>query len=600
MAAFVALVDVGGSSRLGEDAGRAIPFLRPAPEGHEHWSGCGFAVARARCLVCPEDRLAELPDESSVPDIVCVADARIDNRDELLSELAGRVEGEMPSDTQLIVAAYRRWQVDCSSRLSGDFAFVIWDRGQRRVLATTDALGVRHIRYAAVDGRMVFGTRTRAVAACLAGKPHLNTRFLRELLAGPTERWIEETPFAEIRRLPAGYSLVIENGSPRRIRYAQLRPRPLRRHATDEQYTERFRELLTQSVRARLRSRTPVGLSLSGGLDSSAIACIAHQVSVSGGSPNRLRAYYSAFPATPTADERLYVQAVLERCPGISATFVLSDDCRSLRDTGEPFHVDEIDTMGGRLIAMRRSSAAARDGVRAILGGHWADQLLGSGYARPPAFGDVSPSRWFRELPHFYRASGRRFAAGALKEAARRLLRLPRRRFAGRESLSPPPLPGDQAHWTYWNVLGGAQVTRRASFEALEANAAVEWRFPFLDRSLVEFMLALPSRLRQRDGVTKLVLRNAMGDMLPPLVRDRTWPAIFDDAARRTVNDERPRLRQLAAASRAVAKGWTTESELRERIERSATALGYQSLTHLLRWLALEEWLRKVEAREGL
>ncbi len=179
-------------------------------------------------------------------------------------------------DTETIVHAYEQWGDACVEQLRGMFAFAIWDAPRRRLLLARDRLGVKPLYWTVADGRLLFGSEIKAILKSGLVRAEANEAALPELLG---TRYLSgtETLFRGIHRLQPGHTLVYQDGAVSIRQYwdipagrASGETAPL----SDREAVGRFRELLEESVRIRLMADVPLGMFLSGGLDSSAIAAL--------------------------------------------------------------------------------------------------------------------------------------------------------------------------------------------------------------------------------------------------------------------------------------------------------------------------------------
>ena len=241
-----------------------------------------------------------------------VADARLDNRRELIGELCSPGEDE-PSDAALILHAYERWGEACPSHLTGDFAFVLWDDERHLLLAARDAIGIRPLYYH--HDRRALRCASEMLALFAGGevdkRPHRPSLALW-LNGGYSER--DQTLYDRVFSLPAGHALVARDGAVDVRRYWWPDPWRQIRYATDAEYADHFGAVFREAVRCRLRARGPVAVVVSGGLDSSSIACEADRLRRAGlAASDPLVLLHLAFPGLP-CDEQRYSDAVGERC----------------------------------------------------------------------------------------------------------------------------------------------------------------------------------------------------------------------------------------------------------------------------------------------
>ena len=207
-----------------------------------------------------------------------VWDGWLDNRDELAAALECKAEG-LP-DSAIVLRAFLRWKEQCAARLLGDFAFAVWDPRPQSLFAARDPMGVRPLFYHCAEKRLAFASEVHALLA-LPGA----SREPDEVMAGEALLWwsafspIERTFFRDVRRLPPAHWLRWNAQGLRVERYWDIDPNRHVLYPQRAQYLEQYADLLRRSVACRLRAQRPAGIFLSGGMDSSAVATVAGQLS---------------------------------------------------------------------------------------------------------------------------------------------------------------------------------------------------------------------------------------------------------------------------------------------------------------------------------
>lgn len=237
------------------------------PDGIGTWHHGAIGLGHARFVT--HARRNGQPQPLGLDDRHRIAgDIRLDAREELIAALAAPADA---SDAELVLRAYRAWGADCVTRIHGDFAFAIWDEPARRLFCARDPFGVKPFFYAAFADLLVVGNTLQ----CLRRHPRVSERLDELALADYLccGRLLEQdmTCFAQIRRLRPGQTLLATGNDLLTRAYWALPVEPYRRHSNPRHYVEHFNDVLTQAVADRAGDAT-VSLSLSGGLDSGAIA----------------------------------------------------------------------------------------------------------------------------------------------------------------------------------------------------------------------------------------------------------------------------------------------------------------------------------------
>ncbi len=610
------IVQLDGSPVEGALLSRLASGLRNrGPQGVRVWSEGPVGLVHAHFWTTPEELGERQPVSAGDGHLWLAADARLDNRGELLTLLGDTLTSGTPTDAELILAAYDRWGDACPQRLIGDFAFLVWDAPRRRLFCARDPIGMRTLHYALEGQKLVVASSVSAVLLGLSSSPPVNERLLRDLLTWRFESWIDETPYRGVRRLPPSYALTAEREGLSARRYWTFGEGPALSFRHESEYFERFREILLESVRARLRSSEPIGILVSGGLDSSSVACAAERLLDTGEASASVRLYSCVFERTPEAGEREYAEAVALRCSRMPATFLPSDDCWGLREFGEDlgYPLDEPEVSVSRALTFRPARAAQADGCRILLMGTAADQVLGGEpYHTPIMLQDVPATRLAQEIPHFLRYSRLTLASllaeAYLRPAAPASLRRLWRRLRSRplddatprssgDLLAPPGLHNRSSQASYRCLTEGSFLACLSSFDMAAQHLGIEWRFPFLDRRLIDFTLQLPARLRFRNGMIKLVLRQAMEGILPEKVRQRTRLVHFLDLVDRGLRDEeRDRVKALLRKSQVVENGLLDHKEISNLWEAywRGEVDAYEA-RRLSGFLCAEAWLRHRE-----
>ncbi len=438
---------------------------------------------------------------------------RLDNIESLRADLAAPAAG----DAELALLACQRWGDEAPARFLGDFAFAYWDGARRRLLCARDWCGARPFAYAQHHGRLVFASEPGA----LFGDPDLprvpNEGMIGEFLADAvTHR--SETLWQGVLRLPPSHLLIADATGVRTRAYKPL-PTTNSRLRTDLSHAQRFREIFTASVTARLRSQSKIAVDLSGGLDSSSIAGMAKSLGA------EFETFSEVFPGL-ACDERPYIEEVVRKwgltshlIPGSAASPSLYEQtaAATLDHPGYP----------NSSVAMPARRTAAAAGFRVVLMGAGADEWLTGARPRPhgllrPALRALLPGALYEGLA---RVMGKRRGPAWIPPAFAKRISLADRLRA--RDILRSPLPGPTAARRFARAFTAWEQHLLETDERDTARLGLEIRWPFLDRRVIEFALAVPADQLRRGTTTKFVMREALRDVLPEAVRTRTTKADF-------------------------------------------------------------------------
>jgi len=264
------------------------------------------------------------------------ADARIDDRANLVAKLVGhgRQASLSVPDVELILHAYHVWGERCVDHLLGDFAFAIWDGREQRLYCARDHFGVKPFFYARVDNCLVFSNTLKCVRLYPAVSERLNDLAIADFLLFSYIQEPAATAFADIQRLPAAHCLTCQEDGPRLRHYWTLPVDGRIRYRQAGEYVERFTELLSTSVRDRLRT-SRVAIMMSGGLDSTSIAATARDLLSKRAQPFDLRAFTMVYDRLIPDQERHYSGLAAEAL-GIPIHYLALDDYKLYGRWDEP------------------------------------------------------------------------------------------------------------------------------------------------------------------------------------------------------------------------------------------------------------------------
>jgi asparagine synthase (glutamine-hydrolysing) len=554
---------------------RLAPFHHPDERGE--WVAGPVALGHLLVRLTPEDSFERQPLASPDGRYVLCADLRLDNREELARELgiAPATARELP-DSSFVMGAYRKWGERCPERLLGDFAFALWDSRERRLFCARDHMGVRPFYYFHGAETFAFATAIKGLLALPEVPRLLNETALADYLV-LLEEDLEATFYEGVLRLPAAHTLVVDaEGRCRLSRYWSPDPGRELRLGSDTEYREAFREQMNRAVERRLRSSGPSAVMLSGGLDSSSVACLAARALAHRG--ERLIAVSAVLPEDhegPERDEWDHIQAVAAQEPNIEGHRVTAEGTGLLTDLEAAFEINDEpfrDLFHYMTRALVRT--AAERGATNLLWGLGGDHLVSSkaqGYlAELARSGRLRVL--MRELRGRVRLGDKSFKTLLKNELIAPLLPEPfisaYRRLRGRSPIrdwiassmiSPdfarrvgleerlkdfglaqgvPSFNTVRAH-QHRDIVSSANARAMEYAAHLGAALGLRLQTPLFDKQLLEHCLALPVEQKARDGWPRWAIRSGLEGVLPTQIQWRRDKSPFSPDFFRRVSRDR-------------------------------------------------------------
>lgn len=521
--------------------------------------------------VTPESEWEELPYADVRANLVITADAIIDNRTELFDRLGICYDRrKWMTDSQLILQTYQKWGVACPEYLAGDFAFAIWDSHKQTLFCARDHTGNRTLYYYHDDTVFAFATLIKPLFSVpeIAAKKNLNELWLADFLANPTvEHQLdpELTIYEPVVQLAPGTSLTLTQKGLCKREYWRVEKLGELKLKSDAEYEEAFRAVLAEAVHCRMRSIKPVGVMMSGGLDSTSVACMAaaelrktgQRLKVFSALP--LQEYADYLPPSQVADESEYIEAVRKYTGNIDVFYDRSEGKHSLSDVErfsalleQPYKIVEnlfwLDQLTER---------AGREGIGILLNGQMGNVTISWGNTGIYQASLLRQGHWrqlVKEVYDYSRASDvnplRRLAGAAFTQLPRQLRIVIKRHIhktGGRAYKSLSLLNPELAQQVgveqrlhrfgrdpYFLAVSNSVEERKKLLNSRVFNhlgvittkrslgSGVVSRDPTADKRLIEFCLQVPDSQWVRGGNERYLLRRAMQGILPDKVRLNT------------------------------------------------------------------------------
>ena len=450
------------------------------------------------------------------------------------------------TDTEVLLAAWAYWGTECLQHLNGMFAFVLFDpRAGGSLHAVRDRFGVKPLYWAQVGEYLVLASEIKQIRSIPGFSPHLDYGAARDFLALSILDHTEHTFDEGIQQLRGGERASVDLSSKtpnvKITRWYELRPQAWKGSATDA--AVRFRELLTDSVRLRLRADVPVGSCLSGGLDSAAIVCLTQELLPKLNGHAKQVTVTSCFNE-PRYDEWKFANEVVKQT-GATSVRVWPAFEQLQRDLDPHlWHMDDPCGSTSQFSQWCVFSGAAEAGLKVMLSGQGSDEQL-AGYGGNYAALMTGLVR---------RGAGRRAINEAIAfhnekntwPVAENLLVL-RNLFPMIDGFLPKRFQATATNPEWLKLDGASHLPTNSksnmprdlndslirqfletSLPALlrfEDRISMAWsiesRVPFMDYRLVEFLAGIPDHFKLREGLTKYVMREGLRGVMPEMVLAR-------------------------------------------------------------------------------
>jgi asparagine synthase (glutamine-hydrolysing) len=605
MSAIFGLINLDGRAAAKDDLDlMGAALVEHGPDGNGIWTSGHMGFGQRLMVFTPEDRLEQQPATHAGGQYVLVSDARIDNRPELMEEL-----GILPAtarrlpDSYFILCAYEKWGDDCARHLIGAFVFALYDLREQTVLIARSQMGERSLFYYETPQLFAFASAPKGLFALPFVPREINEQSVADFLV-----YVPKEPgssfFLRINTLQPGHSIVVRRGGFQSRQYRALDIESKTRFARDRDYVESFNALFDRVIADQMRSLTPVGVSMSGGLDSSAIAASAALTLRQ--KNERLHTFTEVpragfqgpVPKGTYANETPYVEAMARKYDNLDVHFVRSDGC---------FYLDKLD----------RFFAAAESPLRGASNWTWMEAILQEARRRNVRIlltgvpGNLTVSwggegllpellreRQWRRALHEARALASHGAArstlgiltgqGLMPLLPDWLYRVVKRLRTGFRGFSAQPLwheyspirpefakakrvderAREKGHdFRFPSAARAPFLIRQADARGdarrgKEALLGVQERDPAADMRLVEFCFSLPEDQYLRDGESRWLIRRAMANELPAEVLNNRrrglqaadWLESMR-AARARIEEEFDTLEKSALARNAIDLG---------------------------------------------
>ncbi|WP_108788975.1 asparagine synthase-related protein [Erythrobacter sp. Alg231-14] len=489
--------------------------------------------------------------------VAAVFDGHLLNPDEIATDLEAKgVHLRTRSDVEIVLRAYEAWDERCADRFLGEYSLIVADGRKNRIFATRDHMGFLPLYYREEQGRVVMASDLRTIGLLSDAPLEPDHNYLAQVI---TKKWFmrDTTPWVGVKRLTRAHTFSY-NGDRVSLSKYWVPPTDISiRYKTEKEYAEHYRQVLFDCVRRSSRCDAPVGVAVSGGLDSSSLYCVADRLEKDGRlqAPG-FRGYSLAAEEGGNAFELPYARAVADHLGRELTEVPLFDPDIDWYTKDAAWHRGiPVASNGAMMLGMERQAVA--DGSRVMISGTGGDEWLQgntlyyrefiaerdfAGYAR--AFGrNRQDFGWLSAIKGAFRQSAPEFIPDPIRRGIRKQLRKRRRRadptmswiapelrraIADAEEVYEADLPESAVHWSKHNIATSPFTDLSHSLMRRQRSAiGFEARHPMLSRAFMEFSLQTPSIIKSNGAVAKALHRTAMRGILPEVVLERRTKANF-------------------------------------------------------------------------
>ncbi|MFP4025102.1 MAG: asparagine synthase-related protein [Thiohalospira sp.] len=486
-----------------------------------------------------------------------IGDCRIDNRESIIKKL--NLENQNISENELILRCFQQWKTDCPKYLTGDFSFAIWNVDNKELFCARDHFGVKPFNYYVDDNQFIFSTEIRGILSQQNLNLTIDQQFIADTLSIIKSEHFRST-FNEIKKLPPAHYLHLKNKKLTISPYWKLKPLKISLN-NESEYLAHFKKLLFQAVERRLKDSINYGTELSGGIDSSTITSIVSQnVPVKTFShvmpDNKLGKIH------PFKDEKKYIGLLTDFCKIKERFYITSENSGIIDALENSLSLNKcIVQQNFSAFSDQLYQTAGEQNIQVLFSGFGGDEVVTS-----KSGNYLTEILSYKQLKKDLKNQGFNFFKIHLiflkklfKSFFPKLTNTVLSLIKGKkwwvkkyknlalcksfnESMDIKP-----RYFNYYkNIkkenlvnqsierISHQHVAQRLEYSSLAARRfGIEYRYPLLDKDLIEFYLSMPPRLKARNGILRYTIRRAMEGFLPDEIRWRndksgaTIPTVF-------------------------------------------------------------------------
>ncbi len=524
----------------------------------------------------------------------------IEIREELLSLSHQFISG---SDSEVFIHAYMQWGIDCIQKCIGMFTIVLYDHSKRKLFIVRDRVGIKPLNYYFDGKTLLWASEEKQIASSGIVSVSPNETKIGEFLRENKYFEDDDTFFNEIKQLPAAHYMTVDSGGMKISRYWDIELPQADQMMNASESVSCIRELLSDSIKIQLRSDVPLGIALSGGIDSSSVCCLA------AGLTDQSIQTFSVYYEGKAFDERKYIREVLKKGRFNSTFYTASDEISFDEISKWVYQMDAPTTGASPFSAYQNYKNVRQSGIVVLLNGQGGDELFaGYPYYIKYYLADLLKTKQFKafiqtikglnETQGFMQTvSHSMLSILAVSKSRSALRKLEYNKYSNRElypEISTSDTSGQSSSLitqALYDAIKFTHLPHMLRWEDRNSMAnSIESRVPFLDHRLIEKSFYIPPGLKIHKGQTKHILRQAMNNIVPDVILDRTDKIGFatptDKWTRSILSSE---IKELIQSKEFEQRPWWFGNKIRQRFDISSDHFGVNELWRIMN---CEIWYR--------
>ena len=630
MSAIFGILDLkGGPVNLVWIKSMQEDLAHRGPDGHGLYTEPSLVLGHQLLQVTPESMYDKSPYEED--GFVITANARLDERQALMDKLNIAPEvREKTTDSILLLRSYRKWGKDFLKNIYGDFAFGIWNKEKKELFCARDQMGVKPLLYYFQDNRFVFSTELKAIVKLPFVKTEIDHSHLRDQVIGIWDI-PERTSWKNIVRLRAASILNLNSSGVVISQYWEPVYKRNSKYKSEEQSALALREILERVISEHTRVIGGVGVPLSGGLDSSTIACLAaRKLALENKNLTTASSVLNpTFTEADIKDELEYIQTVLQQEKNIDSTFIYNTDLEFLGNLDEKFNRHYATFNNSYYVDEALYNQFKLKSVRRMLSGYLGDITTSNStiYPLPHLLLAGRLGTFFKLSRNMKKNMEGNFFSfiinNILIPVAPMFLLKEGYRFKGHKipwdinnlplhfsSLEKHQLQKKSRAYHKNYLVHQLQISRNiwaTPWEKFEedwdcgsSHHQIEITYPLLDRRVVEFLLQLPVEHFYSEGFTRGLIRKAMDGILPEKIKTRKDKYPYSPGYHAIIQRDILKIKALLMSEKLSVQMENMIDKDKmisqlEKIVKSKTSrifeVDYWELLYMCTWVAFSNWL---------